>query len=176
MLVCWSIGSLVNKSISHYRGWFFTPKDLKSLVRMVLIGPNSVPKVPSKTQEKKLISMWNQRVKWSSFIQKRSFWCHYQVGFTTKDPQNLVGMIPVGAKFAQKSSLWHRKKIELFVKSKSHTVRFQPKNGHFGVITRSGFAPPRTQNIWWGWFLWVPNFANKSPLKQMKKIWPVCEI
>ena len=32
-----------------------------------------------------------------------------------------------------------------------------------------GFTLPRTTKIRWGWFLWVPNFAHKSPPMRYEK-------
>ena len=32
-----------------------------------------------------------------------------------------------------------------------------------------GFTLPRTPKIRWGWFLWVPNFAHKSPPNETGK-------
>ena len=45
------------------------------------------------------------------------------------------------------------------------------------LVTLPGVvSPPRTPKIEWGWFLWMPTFANTSALRHGEKICPVCEI
>ena len=47
------------------------------------------------------------------------------------------------------------------------------RNGYFGVGTWGGLTPPNTPKTWWGWFMWVPNFAHKSFPWDREKNWPM---
>ena len=103
----------------------------------------------SKTREKNWPASEILRVEWSSFSQKTVILVSLPVGgYPSQDPQNLVGMVPMGFKFcSQDPSMKQEKKIELSVKSKSQTVEFWLKKDKFSVILEEGRGPLGSSNF-----------------------------
>ena len=70
------------------------------MVGMVLMGPKFCTQVPSKIQDKKLPCLSNLTVKAFSFSTKKiDFVFITGVVLSPQDPQDLEGVVPVGAKF-----------------------------------------------------------------------------
>ena len=76
------------------------PQDLQNWVGIVPMGANLCPQFRSKTQGKNMHCLWNPIIKQSSFSQKMIILMSLPgVVSTPQDPQNWVGMVPLGAKF-----------------------------------------------------------------------------
>ena len=110
---------------------------------------------------KKMTNLLNVRVKQLSISQKWSFWCSYWGWFDTPQQlQNLVGMVHGGTKFCpQVPPMRQRKKLShlLNVRVKQLSIS---KKWSFWCWYWGWYDTPKT---WWGWFMWLPNFAQKSP-------------
>ena len=76
------------------------------------MGPKFCPQVPPPmTQEKKLTRLQNPRVKRLSFSQKMIISVFIPgVVPPPQDPQNLVGMVPMGPKFCPQACSMKREK------------------------------------------------------------------
>ena len=155
-------------------GWFDTTQHPQNLVGMVHVVTKFCPQVPPMRQGKTFTSLLNVRVNQLSISQKWLFWCRYLGWFDTpQHPQNLVGMGHVGTKFCPQvpsMRVWKKRPICWIKESNSWVLA---RNGYFGVGTWGGLTPPNTPKTWWGWFMWVPNFAHKSFPWDREKNWPM---
>ena len=89
------------------------PQDPHDLMGMVPMAAKFFIQILSKTREKNWPASEILRVEWSSFSQKTVILVSLPVGgYPSQDPQNLVGMVPMGFKFcSQDPSMKQEKKL-----------------------------------------------------------------